>query len=120
MVEHDGDAALTRLEDVLLGLPFDRALPDLHWIMSQAGITEADLRTDDRTLKLLHEAVVARPLNDLDEVASLRTRIELLTLEVRVLAERLQDPRTGRADAAHAGRRLAAVRRELDRVRDLL
>ncbi len=49
-------------------------------------------------MKVLHEAVLARPLNDVDHVAALRTEVELLTVEVRVLTERLQDPGTSRAE----------------------
>lgn len=113
----DLDVAVARLEDVLLALPYDRALPDLADILAAAGISEADLRFDDRALKILHEAVVARPLASIDQVATIRTEVELLTLEVRVLTERLEDPATSRPEAERASRRLELVREELDRVR---
>lgn len=114
---HDVDAALARLEDVLLALPYDRALPDLSRILVAADVTLDDLRVDDRALKVLHEAVVARPLASVDEVATLRTEVELLTLEMQVLTDRLADPRTDTAEVARADARLTAVRRELDRIR---
>lgn len=116
-VPHDVDAALARLEDVLLELPYDRALPDLSAILAEAGVTVDHLRVDDRTFKVLHEAVVARPMANVNEVATLRTEVELLTLEVQVLTERLRDPRTGATEIRRADDRLAAVRRELERVR---
>jgi hypothetical protein len=113
----DLDVAVARLEDVLLALPYDRALPDLADILAAAGISEADLRFDDRALKILHEAVVARPLASIDQVATIRTEVELLTLEVRVLTERLEDPATSRPETERASRRLKLVREELDRIR---
>lgn len=115
--DDDLDAALARLEDVLLALPYDRALPDLDAILEAARVSPAHLRADDRTLKVLHEAVVARPLGEADEVSRRRTAVELLTLEVGLLAEQLRDPATPAADVARAGERLASVRAELDRLR---
>lgn len=120
MEEHSADLALTRLEDVLLGLSFERALPDLDTILSEAGVTSELLLADDRALKLLHEAVVARPLSDRDEVASLTTTVELLTLEVRVLSERIADPSSDLASVRAASARLSIVRSDLERIRDLL
>jgi hypothetical protein len=113
----DLDVALARLEDVLLALPYDRALPDLERILEAASITSAHLRADDRTLKLLHEAIVARPLATSDAIATVRTQVELLTLEVGVLTEQLADPATSAAGVARAADRLTTVRAELDRVR---
>lgn len=113
----DLDAALGRLEDVLLALPYDRALPDLADILAAAGITRRHLAADDRTLKVLHEAIVARPLATSDEIATVRTKVELLTLEVGVLTEQLADPATSAADAARMGDRLAVIRQDLDRIR---
>lgn len=115
--DDDLDAALGRLEDVLLGLPYDRALPDVTSLLDAAGITTAHLTADDRMLKVMHEAIVARPLATSDEIATLRTSVELLTLEVGVLGERLADPATPAADVARMSERLAAVRHELDRIR---
>lgn len=113
----DLDAALGRLEDVLLGLPYDRALPDVAALLDAASITAGHLTADDRMLKVLHEAIVARPLATSDEIATLRTQVELLTLEVGVLAERLADPTTAGSDVARMSDRLASVRQELDRIR---
>lgn len=115
--DDDLDAALGRLEDVLLALPYDRALPDVTSLLDAAGITTAHLTADDRMLKVMHEAIVARPLATSDEIATLRTSVELLTLEVGVLGERLADPATPAADVARMSERLAAVRHELDRIR---
>lgn len=115
--DEDLDAALGRLEDVLLALPYDRALPDLAHILEAARITRGHLAADDRTLKVLHEAIVARPLATSDEIATVRTQVELLTLEVGVLGERLAEPATSTADAARMSERLSAVRSELDRIR---
>ncbi|MBW3657483.1 MAG: hypothetical protein KY457_02520 [Actinobacteria bacterium] len=115
--DDDLDAALGRLEDVLLGLPYDRALPDVATLLDAAGITSAHLTADDRMLKVMHEAIVARPLATSDEIATLRTSVELLTLEVGVLGERLADPATSTADVQRMTERLGAVRAELDRIR---
>lgn len=113
----DLDVALGRLEDVLLALPYDRALPDLADILTGAGITAAHLRRDDRTLKVLHEAMLARPLATSDEIATVRTQVELLTLEVGVLTEQLADPTTPAGDVERASERLLTVRQQLDRIR---
>lgn len=111
------DEALNRLEDVLLRYPFDRALPDLATILRDAGVGEDLLRTDDRATKLLHEAIVARPLSSLDAVAQLRTEVELLTLEVQVLSDRLVDPATPEAALARASARLTVIRERLAELR---
>lgn len=113
----DLDAALARLEDVLLALPYDRALPELAELLEAAKITPAHLRADDRTLKVLHEAIVARPLATSDEIATARTRVDLLTLEVSVLADQLVDPATSAAEVERVSGRLASVRAELERLR---
>ena len=113
----DLDVALGRLEDVLLALPYDRALPDRAHILDTAGIGRAHLRADDRMLKVLHEAIVARPFATSDEIASVGTRVELLALEVQVLAETLADPATPADEVERAGERLASVRGDLDRIR---
>ncbi len=112
------DEALSRLEDVLLGLPYDRALPDLHTILAAAGVTEDFLRTDDRAAKVLHEAIVARPLSSAEVVSRRQTEVELLTLEVDVLTERLEDRSVGAAVRERAKRRLAEIRRRLEEIRD--
>ncbi len=116
----DRDEALARLEDVLLGLPIDRAVPDLAELLDRAEVTEDLLRRDDRALKLLHEALVARPFGSLDALQQVRTEVELLTLEVELLTDRLESPSTAPDDAARATARLAEVRARLDEVRDQL
>lgn len=114
------DEALARLEDVLQAAPFDRALPNLRTILDRARISEEFLREDDRALKVLHEAIVARPLASADAITEVRTEVELLTLEVEVLTDRLHDPTASHADIARATRRLRDVRAALDEIRDLL
>lgn len=124
MTEHepglDLDAAVSRFEDLLLALPFDRALPDLHVLLARSGLPQELLRRDERVLKVLHEAVIARPFGDREEVTATRTEVELLTLEVEVLAERLADPTTDGAAIIRATDRLAVVRGRLEWLRDQL
>lgn len=114
------DEALTRLEDALLAYPFDRALPDLATILADAGVTEELLRSDDRATKLLHEAIVARPLSSLDTVGRLRTEVELLTLEVQVMTERLSDPQAAPDELHRASARMTAIRARLEELREEL
>ncbi len=118
MTEHDPqldlDAAVSRLEDTLLALPVDRALPDLDVLLDRAGIPAALLRRDDRVLKVLHEAVLARPFADHELVARTRAEVELLTLEVEVVTDRLGDPTTSAEDLARAVARLTEVRARLE------
>ena len=114
------DESLTRLEDTLQGYPYDRALPDLSRILEDAAITRAYLRSDDRALKVLHEAIVARPLATLDAVGRTRTDVELLTLEVEVLTERLTDPEAPAASVERVEARLRDVRRWLVELRRIL
>jgi hypothetical protein len=114
----DVDAALVRLEDLLLALPYDRALPDLADLLERAGIPEASLRRDDRLLKVLHEAVLARPLAQLPDVVRVRTEVELLTLEVELLTDRLVDGAATATDVASATNRLREVRLRLDDIQD--
>lgn len=127
--DHDGapaawwfenDEALVRLEDVLRALPFDRAVPDLDRLLARAGIGEDLLRRDDRALKLLHEALLARPFGSFDAVRQVRTEVELLTLEVELLRERLDDPTSDPATVRRATLRLTEVRLRLDELSDRL
>lgn len=118
--DRSDDLALSRLEDVLLSLPYDRALPDLHELLSRAGVDVELLRHDERARKLLHEAIVARPLSSVSEVTRVRTEVELLTLEVGVLTERLEDPDTPPGTREQTVARLAAVRARLEELRGLL
>lgn len=114
------DEALVRFEDVLLSYPYDRALPDLPAILREAGISEEFLRADDRALKVLHEAILARPLASHDVVARAKTEVELLTVEVQVLTDRLRDPEATTEETQRATARLARVRRRLDELREQL
>lgn len=111
------DEQLARLEDVLLAYPYDRALPDLSSILDQAGVGRELLRRDERAAKVLHEAILSRPLASVDAVARRRTEVELLTLEVEVLTERLDDPGSSADDVARAAERLHAIRRRLAELR---
>ncbi len=116
----DQDEALARLEDVLQALPFDRAVPDLGHLLAAAGVDEDLLRRDERARKLLHEALLARPFGSLDAVQRVRTEVELLTLEVEVLTDRLRDPSLDADTHRRTGERLAEVRTHLDELRDQL
>lgn len=114
------DEALERLERYLSFYPEDRALPGLDSLVREAGVPEDFLRNDERALKVLREALVDRPLGDADAVARVRTRVELLTLEVEALAERLETVPPGSLRARRLSGRLEAARRGLAEVRDLL
>lgn len=113
----DDDAALARLEDVLLATPEDRALPDLEVILARAKYPAELLRRDERALKLLSEAVLARPLSSREEVSATRTHLELMTLEVEVLTARLTDPDTEPAVILRSRERLGVLREELEEIR---
>lgn len=114
---HEPDDALVRLEDALLALPYDRALPDLDDLLDRAGVPFDVLRRDDRARKLLHEAIVARPLASLDAVQRVRTEVELLTLEVEVLTDRLADPALAPETFQRVAVRLTEVRARLEELR---
>jgi hypothetical protein len=116
----DLDAALCRLEDVLLTLPVDRALPDLDQLLAAAALPRELLRRDERVLKVLHEAVLARPFGDLEAIGHARTEVELFTLEVEVLTDRLDDEQASAEDVRRAAVRLAEVRRRLEEIRGQL
>jgi hypothetical protein len=115
--DQDLDAALVRLEDLLLALPFDRALPDVDALLDSADVPAELLRRDERALKLLHEAVVARPFGSLDAVQQVRTEVGLLTLEVELLTDRLADPHAAPEAVARAESRLNEVRTRLEEIR---
>lgn len=121
MVPPDGDwdAALARLEDFVGAYPTDRALPDLEVIAERAAVSRDFLDGDERAHKVLLEAIGARPLSSVEYVTQLRTEVELLTLEVEVLSDRMA--RSG--DRDERGRlvaRLAEVRARLGEIRDQL
>ena len=112
------DDALCRLEDVLLAAPFDRALPDLDVLLDRARVELAWVHEDERALKLLGEAVLARPLGHVDAVRRSRAHVEMMTLEVEVLTHRLRDPATSQDAARRAAERLRELADQLDRLRD--
>lgn len=115
------DEGVARLEDVLARLPFDRALPELATLLRLADVPPSLVQQDERARKVLHEAILARPLSEPDEVDLRRTEVEVLLLEVGLLDDVLQDAAEGRAsqDAlAAALRRLAAIRDRLEELRE--
>lgn len=112
----DWDEALERLEDFVAAYPLDRALPDLDDIAARARLPRDFLREDERAVKVLHEAIGSRPLSDIEHVAQLRTEVELLTVEVEVLSERIASRAATGRELRRAVRRLAVVRRRLDEV----
>jgi hypothetical protein len=75
---------------------------------------------DERVRKLLHEALVARPFGSLDAVQQVRTEVELLTLEVELLTDRLAASGTPPDEVARSTRRLAAIRAQLAALRGQL
>ncbi|MFP4636035.1 MAG: hypothetical protein ACLFRD_09240 [Nitriliruptoraceae bacterium] len=113
----DQDEALARLEDVLHALPFDRAVPDLDELLAAAGVDEGLLHRDERARKLLHEALLARPYGSLEAVRPVRTEVELLTIEVEVLTDRLRDPALDALTFRRTNDRLAEVSARLDELR---
>jgi hypothetical protein len=114
------DEALARLEDVLLSLPFDRAVPDLPEILREAHVDRSLLARDERAWKLLHEALVARPFGDVDVVQRVRTEVELLTLEVELLTERLADTATSGEEAGRVSARLREIHLRFEALSDQL
>jgi len=127
VVEHDGthdwhaaEEAVARLEDVLGRLPFDRALPGLPTLLELADVPLSLLQSDERARKLLHEALLARPLSDHHEVELRRTEVESLLLEVRLLTDVLQDAEAETDAADRARARLASIRARLRELRSEL
>jgi hypothetical protein len=117
------DDALQRLEDVLLAYPTDRAVPDLQQLLDEVDLPEGFLLEDDRALKLLRDAIHTRPLASVDEVSRLRTEVELLTLEARVITERLTTGAagaTGPSARADTDARLERIRHRLAEIQRLL
>ena len=114
------DEALVRLEDFLLGYPIGRALPHLEELASAAGVPIEFLGADERAQKVIVEAIGARPFGTTDSVDRARLRVELMTLEVEVLTERIKQPSTPRNEVRRAKNRLATLRRDLGEIRRLL
>lgn len=121
-VEEPGgwDAALARLEDVLLAAPYDRALPALSDLLRRADVPLSLVLQDERATKILREAILARPMSSRDEVSEARGQVELMSLEVEVLTARLSDPDASDEAIVETRERLAQIQRELSRLRDLL
>lgn len=109
------ERALARLEDVLLALPEDRALPGLDTLLTRARI-DLDVLADDRARKLLAEALLTRPFSHLDTVLEVRTEVELLTFEVEILTDRIADPEVGHDVRDEHRRRIATIRARLARI----
>lgn len=114
------DEALERLEDFVCSYPLDRALPDLAAIAARAGVPRRFLLEDERAHKVLLEAIAARPLSTLEQVDRARTEVELLILEVQVLAERLASSGLSHEQTRHVAIRLEDVRGRLTRIRTQL
>ena len=106
-------AAVSRLEEHLAGLPDDRALPDLATILGDADVPMEVVQSDERARKVLHEAILARPLASHEAVEQRRVEVELLTIEVGVLTATLRQPEVAQATADDARARLAAIRGRL-------
>lgn len=113
------DRAVTRLQEVLEQQAPQRALPDLDQLLAAAG-ADRSLLEDERACKLLQEAVRQRPLSSLDEVRVLRTEVELLTVEVGVLQERLSDTAIDGDQRQELLAQLARVRLRCQQVADQL
>lgn len=112
------DDALCRLEDVVLAAPFDRALPDLEELLTRADVPLAFVQQDERALKLIREAMLARPLSGAQEVRRSRAHVEMMALEVEVLTQRLRDPASPPEVAERAAERLQELTTQLERLRD--
>jgi hypothetical protein len=113
------DRAVTRLQEVLEPLSRSRTLPDLDELLAAAG-ADRSLLEDERARKLLQEAIRQRPLSSLEEVRVLRTEMELLTVEVAVLQERLSDAAIDAVQRQELLARLRRVRRRCEQVSDQL
>jgi hypothetical protein len=117
------EAAVARLEEHVLSLPYDRALPGLDELLAGAGVSHDLLWQDERARKTLHEAILARPLSTLGVVADRSAEVELLVLEVQVLTQTLRSVarRTGDAsrqpEATRAALRLTWIRGRLHELR---
>jgi hypothetical protein len=117
----DRDAGVVRLEDLLATLPFDRALPDLATLLRLAAVPASLVEHDERARKVLHEAILARPLARPEAVHRRQDEVEVLLLEVGLLVEVLKAAADGAASSA-AGRaavaRLADIRARLSGLRE--
>ncbi len=114
------DESLERLEDFVNSYPLDRALPDLAAIVARARVSRRFLREDERARKVLLEAIAARPLSSPEQVGRVRTEVELLILEVEMLAERLMSTRLTPEQTKQVATRLDEVRARLAQIRTQL
>lgn len=114
----DLHAAASRLEEHLAQLPYDRALPDLATLLADAGVPLTLLQQDERARKVLHEAILARPLASHEAVEQRRVEVELLTLEVSVLTGALENASPDSAATDRALSRLATIRARLEELRE--
>ncbi|MDQ4130960.1 MAG: hypothetical protein M3133_08240, partial [Actinomycetota bacterium] len=73
-----------------------------------------------RARKVLLEAIAARPLSSLEQVGRVRTEVELLILEVQMLAERLASSGLTREQTRQVATRLDDVRGRLAQIRTQL
>ena len=113
------DRAVGRLQELLDRLPRGRALPDLDGLLEQAG-ADRSLLADERARKLIDEALRDRPLSSLEELRVLRTEVELLTVEVAVLEERLAETAVSAPERDALLARLGRVRARCRQVADQL
>jgi hypothetical protein len=116
----DWDAALARLEEFLLVYPADRALPDPEDLVAAIGLPRGFLREDERARKIYIDALGGRPLSSVERVSSLNTEVELLTVEVEVIGDRLSRGDLDPASEAELLRRLMKARRRLNEINRLL
>lgn len=117
---HSWDEALERLENFVGSYPLDRVLPDLPAIVALARLPDRFLEEDERAHKVILEAIAARPLSSIEQVSHVRTEVELLTLEVRVLVERLLAVDLTSEEAEELAHRLDEVRVRLAEIRTQL
>lgn len=106
-------AACDRLEDVLLGLPTDRVLPDLDDLLARAKMPAAQVVKDERVAHLLQRAIDARPWSDWAERDRVRVQVSLLELEIEVLMDRWTAPDRHATEGKAARERLATIRDEV-------
>lgn len=111
------DHALQRLEEFVADYPSERALPNLDTIVQRASVPRDFLHRDERAHKVLHEAMAGRPLSEVEQVAQLRSEVELLTLEVEVILDRLDGDLTPR-EVRRNRRRLRDIRARLSEIRN--
>lgn len=113
------DAAVGRLEDVLAQQPFDRALPDLARLLRLADVPASLVQESERARKVLHEAMLARPLGTPEAVRVRRQEVEVLLLEVGLLTDVLRRAAAVAHDADPDGSMAARARDARARLQDI-